>query len=91
MQVLAFSCAAVIASESITHRLVSGLDWAGRVAVAGAILGFVLGWGLRRLGYRRVRRVSGYSELLPLNPLDFSGYWGLTGIVIGFILGVIRG
>lgn len=81
----------VAAAISLGTRVVHGLDWAGRVAAAGATIGFVLGFELRRRGYRRIRRVGSLSELLPPSPLDFSGYWGLTGMVIGFIVGVIHG
>lgn len=75
----------------IGDRIVHGLDWAGRIAVTSAILGFALGFDLRRRGYRRVRRVGGLRELVPPSPLDFSGYWGLTGMIVGFIVGLIHG
>jgi hypothetical protein len=80
-----------LAEVALSERFVHGLDWAGRIAVSGAIMGFALGFELRRRGYRRIRRVGNLSEMLPPSPLDFSGYWGLTGIVVGFIVGLIHG
>jgi hypothetical protein len=68
-----------------------GLDWAGRIGVVGAVAGFVLGYELRRRGYKKIRRQARNVFILPPAPLEFSGYWGLTGMIIGFILGVIRG
>lgn len=91
MELLRLLATSAHVDPSFNQRLLHGLDWAGRIGVTGAVLGFLLGFGLRRLGYRRVRRIGNVRQMVPPQPLDFSGYWGLTGIVIGFIVGIVHG
>jgi hypothetical protein len=82
---------ALLIGETIGAHVIDGLDWAGRGGVVGGVVGFVLAIGLRQRGYRRIRRIGRATEVLTVAPLDFSGYWALTGIVVGFIFGVIHG
>lgn len=76
---------------SISRRLVEGLDWAGRIGVVGALWGAGLGIGLKKRGYRKVRRSDRIPNISPIAALDFAGYWGLAGMVIGLVFGVVRG
>ena len=58
-------------------QLKSALDSAGRLGVAGALIGFGLGFELRRRGYKRIRRQRSGERGLPAAA---DGFFGLLGV-----------